>query len=296
MPNHHFISYSSADALDFALKLTDALIVGPPPFAAWLDKRELRPGDDWDSQLAEAIKVCESLIFVMSRDSVEDGSVCKAEWTRAFRYKKPVTPLRLHRDAELPFRFGARQFIDFSSDFAIGLARLRTHLGWLNTPAGQLQALKDRLADAVRDQRRASDPHDLQRIADEIAQLQQQIADQTQVVNHPQAVAQAVQTRIETGLERERKPEQPVSGAMRTKFINPPPATIPSYFQDRHVETRLLVEQLQAGDKRLLTVVGRGGVGKTAMVCRLLKSIENSRLPDDLDQTLGALPVNGLSV
>jgi hypothetical protein len=41
---------------------------------------------------------------------------------------------------------------------------------------------------------------------------------------------------------------------------------------------------------RLLTVVGRGGVGKTAMVCRLLKALETGQLPDDG----GELPVDAI--
>jgi tetratricopeptide (TPR) repeat protein len=39
-----------------------------------------------------------------------------------------------------------------------------------------------------------------------------------------------------------------------------------------------------------MTVVGRGGVGKTAMVCRLLKAVEGGELPDDL----GELAVDGI--
>ena len=52
MVDAHFISYSSAAAPEFALKLANALISGPPSFSVWLDRRELRPGDDWDSQSA----------------------------------------------------------------------------------------------------------------------------------------------------------------------------------------------------------------------------------------------------
>ena len=86
--------------------------------------------------------------------------------------------------------------------------------------------------------------------------------------------------RIESGLERERQPADKPA-ARRAKFVNPPPMTAPSWFQDRFVETQLIGEFLRDGGLRLLAVVGRGGVGKTAMVCRLLKALQAGRLPDD---------------
>jgi len=66
--------------------------------------------------------------------------------------------------------------------------------------------------------------------------------------------------------------------------------TAPGYFQNRYVETELIGRFVAGAGARLLAVVGRGGVGKTAMVCRLLKALEGGRLPDEG----GALEVDGI--
>ena len=149
MNGHVFVSYSQIDADEFAVCLADALEAGPPSYEVWLDVRAMQPGEqDWDRQLVEAIKTCEALLLLMTVDSVRDESGCKPEWVAALRYKRPVIPVGLDAEAELPFRFSSRQYIDFSSGFQTGLARLRKHLSWMGWSAGVLQDLRNRLADA----------------------------------------------------------------------------------------------------------------------------------------------------
>lgn len=292
----HFISYSRADGAEFALRLRDELEAGVPSLPVWLDRRDIKPGRDWDTELNKAIQACPSFIFVMTRDSVEDTSGCKGEWTRALRYKKPIVPVKLHADAELPLRLDPRQHVDFTrvlesdEEFDAALARLRMHLEWLASPAGALQALEDRLADARRDLHRAPDATQESRIQDEIEQLKKDIAKQEEIVRDPVGVARRVDESIKTNLERERRPERPSAGTRHSKFINPPPGLAPNYFQNRHVETGMLGGFLNDDALRLMTVVGRGGTGKTALVCRLLKSLEGGQLPDEG----GPLEVDGI--
>jgi hypothetical protein len=117
--DHFFISYSTVDGGDFALRLADELDGGPPPIRAWVDKRRIRPGEDWDEQIVDAIRTCKGLLFVMSLDSVAKNSVCKNEWVKALSYKKPIIPLLLHEDAELPFQLGSRQYVHFTGSFRV---------------------------------------------------------------------------------------------------------------------------------------------------------------------------------
>jgi tetratricopeptide (TPR) repeat protein len=281
MSNYNFISYSSFDALEFAFELYDSLLAGPPSIPVWLDKLEIKPGQDWDEQIVEAIRTCDSLIFLMTSDSVEPKSVCKLEWTRALKYKKAIVPILLQPEVEMPFRLGSRQWIDFTGDFDIGLAKLRKHLRWLSSPEGVLESLKDRLEDATRDHRRAGGPDQQIRIEKEMILLKKQIDDQQRIIDDPAGATIRVKESISRGIQRERQPGKPVSGVTRTKFINPPPAIAPTYFQDRHVETNLIGDFLKNDAQCLMTIVGRAGIGKTAMVCRLLKSLEGGRLPDN---------------
>ncbi len=290
MSNHQFISYSSVDAEDFAIRLNDELKAGPPSIPVWLDKRDIRPVPDWDEQVAEAIRTCDSLIFVMTYDSVEYKSVCKLEWTRALKYKKPIIPVLLHDDVDIPFRLENRQYIDFTDDFNIALAKLRNHLKWLSSPEGMLQVYKDRLEDAQHDLRRAQNPMKQTRIEDDITLLEKQISEQQRIVDNPQRAAKRVERSITRGIERERQPGKPLCGWTRVRFINHPPCVAPVYFQDRHVETKLIGDFLLNDVQRMMTIVGRAGTGKTAMVCRLLKALERGELPDDG----GPLKVGGI--
>jgi TIR domain len=230
MGGHLFISYSRIDGGEFALRLADALEAGPPSYGVWLDVREMQSGQqDWDRQLVEAIKICIGLLFVMSDDSVRDESGCKPEWVAGLRYKRPVIPVRLHSGAELPFRLGSRQFIDFSDSFDIGLAQLRKHLSWTGTPAGVLQDLRNRRADAEYELPRAELAQRL-RIEEELDELARRIEEQQRVMQSPRAVAEQTDARIGAGIQRERQPERPVVAAPRAKFVNPPPMTAPGYF------------------------------------------------------------------
>ncbi len=290
MTDHCFISYSTADALEFARQLADKLEGGEDKFIdAWMDKRDIDPARDWDEQIVEEIKSCKCMAFVMIKDSTEPSSMCKNEWTWALKYKKPVIPIRLHKDAEQPFGLGNRQWIDFTGNFEQGLAKLRMFLRKMDSPEGILQSYKDRLADAERALRRAKGDEE-NRIKAEIEELKAEISRQEEVVKNPKAAEEKTEKNIQSGLERERKPEKPISNIALTKFINPPPGIAPNYFQDRFVETKQITDFLNNDSQRLMTVVGRAGVGKTAMVCRLLKALERGELPDDL----GEMKVDGI--
>ncbi|MDP2767398.1 MAG: hypothetical protein Q8O41_08120 [Candidatus Methanoperedens sp.] len=144
------------------------------------------------------------------------------------------------------------------------LSKLRIHLQWLASQEGILQAMRDRLTDAERDLRREHESLKQSRIMDEIAKLEKDIANQHRIVDDSKGAKKRVDESIARGLERERQLEKPVT---RTKFINPPPGVATDYFQDRYFETKLICDFLKNDVQRLMTVVGRAGMGKTVMVC-----------------------------
>jgi Domain of unknown function (DUF4062) len=98
--------------------------------------------------------------------------------------------------------------------------------------------------------------------------------------------------RIDSGIQREQVPAEP-QPVRASKFVNPPPALAPTWFQDRQVETGLLARYVTDPGIRMVTVVGRGGIGKTATVCRLLKLLEAGHIPD-MEGNLTEITVGGI--
>lgn len=273
---HFFISYSTADAQDFAIQLHDALEGGYPKHQAWLDKRDLKPSEKWYTQIDDAIRDCEAVLFVMTPDSVMEVSECDKEISRALSYKKTVIPIRL-KECQTPYRLESLQWIDFS-DFDSGIAELRTHLEWVQSPAGELRRMEVELLNMQR-QRNRSPESDYPRIDKAMSLLSERIKEQKFAVEHPEEARERTTKSIEASLERERQPaDRPKSG---TKFINYAPATVPDYFQDRFTETNLLADFVQNDHQRIFHLVGRAGIGKTAVTVRLLKHLEGGILPDD---------------
>jgi len=250
----------------------------------------LRPGYNWRTQAQYAIRRCDALILVMTGNSVQDASTCQLECAEALRYKKLVIPLRLHRSADLPFGLGLLHFQDFSGDFDLAVRELHGHFRWMASPEGVLFELMSALARAERDLPRAHDEQARARVQADIASLQERITEQERIVAGPQAAQRETAQRVQSGLEEQRTPAPARTPSdTRVRFINPPPALAPTYFQNRTVETSLVADWLADDSVRLVTVTGRAGIGKTSLVCRLLKSMETGGLPDG-----GELDVDGI--
>ena len=67
--------------------------------------------------------------------------------------------------------------------------------------------------------------------------------------------------RIASGLQREQVPAEP-QPVRASRFVNPPPAAAPTWFQDRHVETGVLADYVTDPGIRMVTVVGAAGSGR----------------------------------
>lgn len=122
-----FICYSTKDGADFTDRLVDGLGSGSPAIATFHDT-DLVSGQHWDEQLARAIEKCSDLLFVVTKDSVLDDSVCKQEWMYARDKGKRIIPLLVDSAVPVPFGLQSLQRIDFSGDFETAMARLRADL------------------------------------------------------------------------------------------------------------------------------------------------------------------------
>ena len=109
---HIFLSYRSTEA-DFALKLAASL--KNAGVNLWMDRLDIRPGDDWRKALEDALHGSAAMIAVLSPGYVS-SKYCKRELARADRFGHAIFPVLLGStpDEQLPLEIERTQNLDFS--------------------------------------------------------------------------------------------------------------------------------------------------------------------------------------
>src|SRR5271170_2043349 len=123
-----FVSYSRKD-LAFAQMMVDAL--AKRGFDAFLDKKDIAPGEPWQEHLAGLIATADTVVFIVSPDAVA-SPICAWELDESTRLGKRIIPVVARRisDADAPPALGRlnRVFLTERDDKNAALATLDTAL------------------------------------------------------------------------------------------------------------------------------------------------------------------------
>jgi HEAT repeat protein len=109
---HIFLSYRSTE-VDFALRL--AADLKNAGVNLWMDRLDIKPGDDWVNALQKAVTDSAAIVAVVSPEYVQ-SKYCKRELSRADRIGRPIFPVLLRPvpDVDWPMEIERSQYIDFS--------------------------------------------------------------------------------------------------------------------------------------------------------------------------------------
>ena len=109
---HIFLSYRSTE-VDFALKLAASL--KNAGVNLWMDRLDIRPGEDWRKALEDALHNSAAMIAVLSPGYVS-SKYCQRELARVDRYGRAIFPVLLGQltEEQLPLEIERQQHVDFS--------------------------------------------------------------------------------------------------------------------------------------------------------------------------------------
>jgi tetratricopeptide (TPR) repeat protein len=150
--------------------------------------------------------------------------------------------------------------------------------------AASLEHLRVQLAELRAAQQQAADPG---RFQTQIDALRERIANWSgRVEQQRERIAEGLEEqRREMAEERARRRRE-----KRLRVVGQPPLDVSDYFKDRERDLSRLSQLLAEPTTRLVSVIGHGGMGKTALTCKVLRDLERHRWP----RTDREVPADGI--
>ncbi len=277
MSDHIFISYARADGTEFARRLHKDLT--DKGLSVWLDEFNIPPGSDWDDEIDKGLEEARAIVLLLTPAAVLSQQV-KAEWNSALNRNQPLLPLFVIT-CDVPRVVAVFNYIDFRGGYDPALQSLMDKLARIDSE--HLNYLH-KLLDAYKVAQDGAD--NPLRFESKIESLQTAIS-RWETRTSDQA------SRIASGLEQERqqRTQAAVTGAERLHVVGRKPVELTDFFKDRVYERRQLRDLLVDERSPMISVIARGGMGKTALVCRVLDDIERE-INLNVD---GALPIAGIT-
>lgn len=266
MSDHVFITYARADGGDFATRLHDDLEKNG--VNTWLDKRDIKPGENFRAAIDKGLLGARVLIVLLSPVSLLSDEVA-AEWNDALTRLVPIIPLVIG-DGRIPPNLAIIQNIDFRADYDKALTQLLERLRHIEED--HLIFLRNRLSELQSAQQTISDPESLNyRIA---------------LLNLAIAYYSKGARVLGGGAPIEPTPDDATFESFHLQqHIVGQYAAVISHFHDRKAQQATIQKSLADPTAKLISVIGRGGMGKSGLVTKVLSDIAENQwehLPADI--------------
>lgn len=124
-----FLSYARENS-DLALRITADLKAAGA--TVWLDQLAIRPGQQWDREVEQALDSCSAVVIILSPAAVQSDHVMD-EVAYGLREGKTVIPVLLQQ-CRIPLQLVRLNRIDFTVDYDKGLKILCSALGFDGPP------------------------------------------------------------------------------------------------------------------------------------------------------------------
>ncbi|MBL8164622.1 MAG: TIR domain-containing protein [Anaerolineae bacterium] len=261
MDEYVFISYASSDGQVFARRLYADLVA--QNIRVWFDQESIPPGSDWDREIDKGLQSSKAVLLLLTPGSVLSHQV-KSEWNNALNRYQPLIPL-LVKECEIPRTISVFNYLDFRSEYEKNFSALLSRLKALDSehPKYLLQILNAY-------ESAQSEARDPSRFSSKIETIKQRISQWNEGINDQR-------TRIAVGIEQQKG----ILTSDQQKFnrlvtVGQRPTQLTELFKDRSHQRAQIIQLLSDEKVRLLSVIARGGMGKTALVAKVLSDIEKN--------------------